>query len=343
MKNILFRVDSGPQIGAGHMMRCLSLAEQFDLKGFKISFAHKGNESSHLKFIPQTFEKIIIPSKLSYQEEPDLINSVFKHEQLAIAIFDHYHLSADYERAVTAQVKLCIDDFTDRLHATDLYFNPNAQLGSRDVVAGESYREIISGEKYALLNSRFIDYRKKVTDVPQVQKIQKILVFFSLSDQFEVIEKFVHAIPAEELDRYSFTFPLIRDSRSWHFLNEFKESTNCHFKVIEPVKDFIELMTKHDFFIGSSGSSSWERACLGIPSAVINLVDNQRLVTQTLKQKAWAHIIGDQSFSARSVEELFKSIIVDTQLLNTFVKNGFEGVDSLGSKRVYQKVVQYLT
>ena len=43
-------------------------------------------------------------------------------------------------------------------------------------------------------------------------------------------------------------------------------------------------MTQHNIAIGAPGSTSWERACLGIPSIIIPLAENQKDISQSLVQ-----------------------------------------------------------
>ena len=53
-------------------------------------------------------------------------------------------------------------------------------------------------------------------------------------------------------------------------------------KHIQFTNDIAALMLESDISIGAAGSTSWERACLGLPSIVIPLADNQREIAQKL-------------------------------------------------------------
>ncbi|HKT53705.1 MAG TPA: glycosyltransferase, partial [Caulobacteraceae bacterium] len=49
--------------------------------------------------------------------------------------------------------------------------------------------------------------------------------------------------------------------------------------------DMAALMTDADIAIGAGGSSAWERCCLGLPSLVVILAENQRENTQALVEQ----------------------------------------------------------
>ena len=53
------------------------------------------------------------------------------------------------------------------------------------------------------------------------------------------------------------------------------------------------LMLKADFAIGAGGATNWERFCLGLPSLVITLAENQRRVCRHLFQNGLIELIGD--------------------------------------------------
>jgi spore coat polysaccharide biosynthesis predicted glycosyltransferase SpsG len=52
-------------------------------------------------------------------------------------------------------------------------------------------------------------------------------------------------------------------------------------------------MAKADMAIGAGGSTNWERLCLGLPSVVITLADNQVLVNKYLQKIGLIKLIGD--------------------------------------------------
>ena len=45
------------------------------------------------------------------------------------------------------------------------------------------------------------------------------------------------------------------------------------------------LLLKHNIIIGSPGTSTWERACMGIPNIVIPVAENQIEISEILKNK----------------------------------------------------------
>ena len=69
-RNIVIRVDSGKEIGWGHMMRCFSLAETLRSKNVKVSFISKKLPGSLCKFIKENkFEVHHLPKGLENDAE----------------------------------------------------------------------------------------------------------------------------------------------------------------------------------------------------------------------------------------------------------------------------------
>ena len=44
-----------------------------------------------------------------------------------------------------------------------------------------------------------------------------------------------------------------------------------------------ELMANSDLAIGAAGSTSWERCCLGLPTIMLVLADNQQVIASALE------------------------------------------------------------
>jgi RimJ/RimL family protein N-acetyltransferase len=63
---------------------------------------------------------------------------------------------------------------------------------------------------------------------------------------------------------------------------EFAKKHNEWLTHFDFVDDMPALMCEHDIAIGAPGSTSWERACVGLPSIVVALADNQQTIGKNL-------------------------------------------------------------
>ena len=60
------------------------------------------------------------------------------------------------------------------------------------------------------------------------------------------------------------------------------------------------LMAKADIAIGAGGATSWERCCLGLPSLIVTLAENQVSIASELDSKGLAKWLGDQEMVGES-------------------------------------------
>ena len=58
------------------------------------------------------------------------------------------------------------------------------------------------------------------------------------------------------------------------------------------LKSLAGLMIKADLSIGAGGSTTWERACLGLPSIVIATAENQLETSINLDNDGYHYLIG---------------------------------------------------
>jgi spore coat polysaccharide biosynthesis predicted glycosyltransferase SpsG len=88
-------------------------------------------------------------------------------------------------------------------------------------------------------------------------------------------------------------------------------------RVLVGVSDMAQLMADSDLAIGAAGATSWERCCMGLPTIMLVLADNQRKVAQGLKQSGGAKVINLGQSAATHLRELLLPIIDNhAQLLN---------------------------
>src|ERR1700727_586994 len=135
MMKIAFRVDASPQIGTGHFMRCLTLADALRRHGANTRFVCRQLPDDFLLMLKRGgHECARMPQDPPGESDRDLRHSGWlgtsrAHDAAqtihALAgdswdwlIVDHYALDARWESALRASARMIavIDDIADRAH-----------------------------------------------------------------------------------------------------------------------------------------------------------------------------------------------------------------------------------
>jgi L-amino acid N-acyltransferase YncA len=90
------------------------------------------------------------------------------------------------------------------------------------------------------------------------------------------------------------------------------------------------LMRDADVAIGAGGTSSWERCCLGLPSIVVLLADNQRPSAQALEQAGAAAVVS----SCDEIGPALAALIRNPEHLQMMAAAAFGVCDGAGASRV---------
>lgn len=161
--NILIRADSSSQIGLGHIMRDLVLAQQYpnDI----ITFACQDLAGNIMDKIPYS---VHVLNSNDPEELIDLIHSL----RIDMVIFDHYGINADHEKTIKEQTNvsiLCLDD-TYEPHHCDILLNHNISADSNRYLGLVPTRcELRCGSAYTLIRDEFknekITSREKIYDL----------------------------------------------------------------------------------------------------------------------------------------------------------------------------------
>ena len=147
--NIIFRSDASSKIGAGHVIRCLTLAKYLRNLGHNCKFicrVHKNNliekiRKEKFKVIPlqnTRNNQLTIHQTNSYLGYIDWLETsqmydakqtikVLSKEKVDWIIVDHYSLDQNWETLLKAHTKklMVIDDLVNRKHNCDLLLNQN--------------------------------------------------------------------------------------------------------------------------------------------------------------------------------------------------------------------------
>ncbi|MDR1057389.1 MAG: UDP-2,4-diacetamido-2,4,6-trideoxy-beta-L-altropyranose hydrolase [Coxiellaceae bacterium] len=356
--NIVIRVDSSLEIGIGHFMRCLTLADTLRKFGSHVRFVCRHimpqlNEllvkSEHDILLLEGKDPSILESELEYvgwlgvNQEFDAIETlkVLAGSRWNWVIVDHYALDYRWEDIIkkgSAAKILVIDDLFDKRHICDIFLNQNVINNIEflcDYKLPENTIRLI-GPRYALLRDEFFTARSKVEF--RSGPIKNILVSFGGIDINNVTSKVLKAFSLDQelcvnIDVViGAEHPCIDSIRTVCATKGY----TCH---VQPDK-ISELMLAADLAIGAGGSTSWERCCLALPSVIISVADNQVPIVQELDRAGAAMYLGNESvITDKIISKTLDELYDDNKRLFDMSNKAFDMVDGKGKDRVLENII----
>ena len=346
---IFIRVDSGIEIGAGHAMRCLSLAQNLKKMNFELCFISKKTKGHISKlFMDKGFPVYYIQNNHSESKKSEIIKNdaeqtakiITKHQTKSSWILvDHYDLSFTWEKILRKHVnKIIVIDDLARKHDCDLLldqnYNKNLKTRYNELVPKKCIK--LLGPKYALLRDEFTILRKNVK--PR-KNFNIILISFGGSDPTNETGKVLSAIKILKTKKQflkEVNVVISGSDKNKHRIKQLCDSIpNTRFN--QNVYKIGKLMYKADLAIGAGGRSIWERFCLGLPTIVSIVAKHQQETTQALAKNGYLINVGlAKNLSIKKYVEILENL--DIKKLQRISKNSLKVVDGDGSSRVAKKI-----
>jgi spore coat polysaccharide biosynthesis predicted glycosyltransferase SpsG len=105
------------------------------------------------------------------------------------------------------------------------------------------------------------------------------------------------------------------------------------------ISDMAERMLAADLAIGAGGTTSWERCCLGLPTLMISLAENQALIASEVEKAGASINLGSMDdLTVKSVKSSLQMLNDNGDLMRDLASKGFQLVDGVGTKRVTERM-----
>lgn len=359
---VVFRVDSSYTIGNGHVMRCLALATELKAKGHRCSFItrsfyghinHLVSEAGFDVFALPDIPNLALP-KSSERTTEDYWKLDFE-QSLAIIkpinpdwlVLDHYSLGIEWEVSVKPFCRklLVIEDLTTRKHDCDILLNQN--LGAEQA----TYRDLINQDALLLLGLRFALLRsefrapKQIDDQRNSQRLN-VLINLGGTDPDGLTSELLDSLCTYDF-RIDIAVTALVNPHSKSYATIAKQLSGQRYAFPVSLLPFCSNMQKlydqMDFAIGAAGSSTWERAARGLPSALVVLAENQVAVAKAAEAVGIAVVILDTVNKTPLACEQLNHILTSPDELSSMKENTQSLVDGLGTRRVTQVMRNVLT
>lgn len=349
---IVFRVDASIHIGSGHVMRCLVLAQELKRIGYDVLFATREQKAHLNTLINSRGFKIIALQKpyewstpnhssdyaawLQVSEEQDSLDFIQKVKYADLVIVDHYGISATWHETVKSRLNciLTVIDDLVREHRAHIIVDQtlNRQPNSYEKI---SPCKALTGTAYALLNPEFIKQRQHQQH--HKPNTHSILLTMGGVDKPNASLKVLQALATRQQPRPT---TVLLSQRAPHYtaVKKFAENHSTWVEHIEFVNNMASFMGQFSLVIGAPGSTSWERACLGIPSILVPIADNQNDIANALVNAQAVKLIKLEDIS----NQLMPTIEYLVKHWQYYSKQNFALCDGMGVKRVTQTLQESL-
>lgn len=334
---VAFRADASVEIGSGHVMRCLALADQLRGRGVQTCFLARplpGHTGARIQ--AHGHELVWIEADSTPRDAQVCIDALRAHAPWDWLVVDHYGLDATWERAMrqVANRIMVIDDLENRAHDCDLLLDQNLHREPEGRYSGLVPPGCVKliGPRHALLRPQFAEARRKLR--PRTGEVRRILVCFGGSDPHGATLMALEAI--QRLDRPDIAADVVIGGANPHRTEIEGACRALHqAKLYCDVEDMAGLMAGADLFVGSGGSITWERCCVGLPAVVMTTADNQERLAEILaEQGAHLYLGSDQYVEPGRLMHLLEELLHQSRLLRHLSRVAAEYTDGEGTVRV---------
>ncbi|MGB7334916.1 MAG: UDP-2,4-diacetamido-2,4,6-trideoxy-beta-L-altropyranose hydrolase [Salaquimonas sp.] len=327
---IAFRVDSSPTIGAGHFMRCFSLAQELIFQGHECAFICSEISADHIKKLVASkvnFHSVSDGDKASGNET----SSHLKANRVDAIIVDHYGLDGSWEHNVSSNLSrlVAIDDLQREHIAGSMIVDPT--LGREPTAYNSSnYSQSLCGSKYALLEKQYYALHEDRL-LSEGDRKRSLLICFGGSLAADLTLKTLQTLDLNEhaiFDEINVVLPCSDFAAGP--VKELCDKLNATF--FDWVEDMPQLLARTTHSIGAPGGMAWERAALGIPSIVVQIADNQADNLKMLQKAGAIEVCTLENIA----EKLPTALSRLEQNYSELSRRSLNIADGLGTRRVAQ-------
>lgn len=267
--SILFRCDGSPEIGLGHVVRCLALADELSERhGCRIAFAMRPGLLG-VQMVEQKGYHVLIP-RASPSDSGQWLKQALREagaRTLVLDVRDDLPMTAVGHMREEGTLIVTLDDPSERRLAADLAFYPPVPQVKRMDWTGFDGRLFV-GWEWVVLRREFADRPPRVANEHPV-----ILVTMGASDPAGLTLEALKALDLlhEEFDARILVGPgFLRHAALMGLLAVMRRSVN----VLENATDVYDVMAGADLAMASFGMTAYELAAMGVPTIYLCLTQD---------------------------------------------------------------------
>jgi UDP-2,4-diacetamido-2,4,6-trideoxy-beta-L-altropyranose hydrolase len=333
---VVIRADASAQIGCGHVMRCLALAQAWQVQGGNCIFAMAGPvEALKARLLSEDVQLAGISGVPGSADDAEQLSDLARKCDARWIVVDGYNCSEEYQRTLkrAGHRLLAIDDYGHTgVCFADLILDQNAGTGERFYSSRAPGTKLLLGTRYTLLRREFKAWRNWDREIPPVAR--KILVTMGGSDPEDLIERALRALDLIPVERIEATLLVGALNPRISQLQAVAGNSKRRIRVNIDCRNVPELMAWADLAVSASGSTCWEMCLLGLPAVVIDVAENQIPIARELSSRGSAIHVPRSSATPEYIAGVVSHLLADFAARTRMSSIGKKLVDGNGADRV---------
>ncbi len=324
--HLAIRVDGGPEIGYGHLIRTSALTEELLDQNNTIAVATTTPKSAESVF-PESVDIVDLPSRDNPEPFVEWLNTTSPDGVFT----DAYPVDTSYQQEVRAHAPLAVLQ-DDARHAVCAEVFINGNLYAPDLnyeFVGDSPKTYL-GTEYVLLRRQIRELA--ANEPPWREQPERAIITMGGSDIGGLTPTVVRAFDGLDLRVDAIVGPGCSDAQEQTVRTAATE-TDADVRVMRDPDDLVDRMFEADIAVSTASSTTYELLALGTPIVSIPTVDNQEPIASALRQRDAATVLqrgADEVAFRRAV----KNYIDNSELRLKHRQRGRKLVDGKGCERV---------
>jgi UDP-2,4-diacetamido-2,4,6-trideoxy-beta-L-altropyranose hydrolase len=294
-KTLLIRADAGGNLGTGHVMRMIALAQAWQDRGGSVTLAACQCPTALIQRLGSENIDFVQLTNHTFGGQIELAETIQLGKSLSSSwiVVDGYHFTSGYQQALQQSgfKVLAVDDYGHcETWYADLILNQNIYGAEFPYPHVDNNTEILRGPRFGLLRREF----RKTQPTPKTTPgdLTKLLLSFGGVDPDNATGKILSAL--NTLGDRALSLRVLLGAGNTH--REKLDKLACESPHnIEFFSNVIDMPAQYEWaegIVGAGGTTCLEWLFFSLQAALVRVADNQNLVVDSLAEKGWALDLG---------------------------------------------------
>jgi len=344
VKRLLIRADANTGIGAGHVMRCLALAQAWRAKGGEVVLALSApNKALEPRLRSEGLEVEVLFVEPGSESDAVATAALALTRQACWTVLDGYCFDESYQKVVFASSPRVLI-LADYAHAMRFYaailLNQNLHANFNEYTRVAPGVKLLLGNRFTLLRREFWPWREKRQR--HSGSARRLLVTLGGGDADNITAKVLRGLVGLADLGLEVVAVVGANNPHWEMLVRLQATSSVPIRLERNLSDMTPLMSKSDLAICGGGATCWEMAFFGIPMITVILASNQQLIAESLDAIGVTISLGwhDQLESIQ-VETAVRTLASDAARMQRMSDQGRQLIDGWGVERVCGEMMDF--